>query len=99
MDPVPHTIYPENFLGYSREKNPGPLGWYSDMVTTTPQRRSLLLLFIIIIIIIIIIINEIVGKVQCTATLRPLVPYIKEWCGDERYPYSAMNPPQPTTHS
>ena len=29
MDPVPDPILLENFLGYSRESNPGPLGWQS----------------------------------------------------------------------
>ena len=27
-------------LGYSREPNPGPLGWQSDVLTTIPNRRS-----------------------------------------------------------
>ena len=41
VDPVPDPILPEKFLGYSRESNPGPLGWQSDMLTTIPNRRSL----------------------------------------------------------
>ena len=39
--PVPDPILPEKFLGYSRESNPGPLGWQSDMLTIIPNRRSL----------------------------------------------------------
>ena len=31
VDPVPDLILPEKFLGYSRESNPGPLGWQSDI--------------------------------------------------------------------
>ena len=27
MDPVPDPLLPEKILGYSRESNPGPLGW------------------------------------------------------------------------
>ena len=40
MDPVPDPILTEKFLGYSRESNPGPLGWQSDVLTTIPNRRS-----------------------------------------------------------
>ena len=38
----PHSdpTLPEKFLGYSRESNPGPLGWQSDVLTTIPNRRS-----------------------------------------------------------
>ena len=35
VDPVP-----ENFLGYSWEPHPGPLGWQSDVQTTIPNRWS-----------------------------------------------------------
>ena len=38
VDPVPEPILPEKFLGYSRESNPGPLGWQSDVLTTIPNR-------------------------------------------------------------
>ena len=38
VDPVPDPILPEKFLGYSRESNPGPLGWQSDVLTTIPYR-------------------------------------------------------------
>ena len=31
VDPVPDPIPPEKLLGYSRESNPGPLGWQSDV--------------------------------------------------------------------
>ena len=37
---VPDIIVPEKFLGYSRESNPGPLGWQSDVLTTVSNRRS-----------------------------------------------------------
>ena len=37
VDPVPDPILPEKILGYSRELNPGPLGWQSDMLTTIPK--------------------------------------------------------------
>ena len=40
MDPIPDPILPEKFLGYSRESNPGPLGWRSDVLTTIPERWS-----------------------------------------------------------
>ena len=40
VDPVPDPILPEKFLRYSRESNPGPLGWQSDVLTTIPNRRS-----------------------------------------------------------
>ena len=40
VDPVPDPILPEKFLGYSRESNPGPLGWQSDVLTTMPNRWS-----------------------------------------------------------
>ena len=40
VDPIPDPILPEKFLGYSRELNPGPLGWQSDMLTTIPNRWS-----------------------------------------------------------
>ena len=29
---------PETFQGFSRETNPGPLGWQSDVLTTIPKR-------------------------------------------------------------
>ena len=38
MDPVPDPILSEKFLGYSRESNPGPLGWQSEVLTTIPNR-------------------------------------------------------------
>ena len=40
--PVPDPIHPETFLGYSRESNPEPLGWQSDVLTTRPipNKRS-----------------------------------------------------------
>ena len=31
VDLVPDPILPEKFLGYSRESNPGPLGWHSSI--------------------------------------------------------------------
>ena len=34
VDLVPGPILPEKFLGYSRESNPGPLGWQSYVLTT-----------------------------------------------------------------
>ena len=37
VDLVPDPILPEKFLGYSRESNPGPLGWKSDVLTTIPN--------------------------------------------------------------
>ena len=40
VDPVPDPIPLEKFLGYSREMNPGPLGWQSDVLTTIPNRWS-----------------------------------------------------------
>ena len=40
VNPVPDPIPPEKFLGYSRESNPGPLGWQSDVLTTIPNRHS-----------------------------------------------------------
>ena len=40
VDPVPDPILPEKFLGYSRESNPGPLGWQSGVLTTIPNRWS-----------------------------------------------------------
>ena len=40
MDTVPDPILPEKFPEYSRESNPGPLGWQSDVLTTIPHRRS-----------------------------------------------------------
>ena len=40
MDPVPDPILPEKFLWYSRESNPGSLGWQSDVLTTLPNKRS-----------------------------------------------------------
>ena len=40
VDPVPDPILLEKFLGYSRESNPGSLGWQSDVLTTIPNRRS-----------------------------------------------------------
>ena len=32
VDPVPDPILLEKFLGYSRESNPGPLGWQTKFV-------------------------------------------------------------------
>ena len=43
--PVSDPILPEQFLGYSRESNPGRLGWQSDVVTTIPNRRSLIVIY------------------------------------------------------
>ena len=40
VDPVLDPILPEKFLGYSRESNPGSVGWQSDVLTTIPNRRS-----------------------------------------------------------
>ena len=40
VDPVSDLILPEKFLGYSRESNPGPLGWQSDVLTNIPNRWS-----------------------------------------------------------
>ena len=37
-DSVPDPILPEKCLGHSRELNPGPLGWQSDVLTTIPNR-------------------------------------------------------------
>ena len=37
MDRVPDPILPEKFQGYTRESNPGPLGWKSDVLTTIPN--------------------------------------------------------------
>ena len=37
VEPVPDPILPEKFLGYSRESNPGPLGWQSDSNHYTKQ--------------------------------------------------------------
>ena len=34
----------EKFLGYSRELNPVPLGWQSDILTTIANRRSIIVL-------------------------------------------------------
>ena len=45
-DPIPDTILPEKFLGYSRKSNPGPLGWESDALTTILNRRSYIYSFI-----------------------------------------------------
>ena len=42
VDLVPDPILPEKFLWYSRESNPGPRGWQSDVLTTIPNRRSVL---------------------------------------------------------
>ena len=41
VDPIPDPILPEKFLGCSRESNPGPLGWQSNVLTTIPNRRSM----------------------------------------------------------
>ena len=46
VDPVPDPILPEKFLGYSRESNPGPLGWQPDVLTTIPNRWSLTMEYI-----------------------------------------------------
>ena len=40
VDPVPYPILLEKFLGYSRESNPGPIGWQSDMLPSEPARRA-----------------------------------------------------------
>ena len=40
MDSVPDPILPEKFLWYSRESNPGPLGWQLDLLITIPNRLS-----------------------------------------------------------
>ena len=40
VDPVPDPILLEKFLEYSRESNPGPLGWQSDVLTTIPNTWS-----------------------------------------------------------
>ena len=37
--PVPDPILPDKFLWYSRESNPGPIGWQSYMLTTIPNRE------------------------------------------------------------
>ena len=37
VDPVPDLILPEKFLEYSREPNPGSLGWQLDVLTTIPK--------------------------------------------------------------
>ena len=42
VNPVPDPILPETFLGYSRESNPGPLEWQSDVLTTIPNRWLLI---------------------------------------------------------
>ena len=44
VDPALDPILPEKFLGYSRESNPGPLGWESGVLTTIPNRRSRILM-------------------------------------------------------
>ena len=41
VDPVPDPMLLEKFLRYSRQLNPGPLGWQSDVLTTIPNRWSL----------------------------------------------------------
>ena len=38
VDPVPHPILREKFLGYSRESNPVLHGWQSDVLTAIPDR-------------------------------------------------------------
>ena len=38
VDPIPDPTLLEKFLGYSRESNPGPLGWQLDVLTTIPNR-------------------------------------------------------------
>ena len=38
--PVPDPKCPEKFLGYSKKSYPGPLGRWSDMLTTTPLKWS-----------------------------------------------------------
>ena len=35
--PVPDPILPSKILRYSRESNPEPLGWQSDILTTIPN--------------------------------------------------------------
>ena len=42
VDPVPDPILPEKIsrVAYSRESNPGPIGWQSDVLTTIPNRWS-----------------------------------------------------------
>ena len=37
VNPVLDPILPKKFLGYSRESNPAPLGWQSDVLTYTKQ--------------------------------------------------------------
>ena len=44
VDPVPDPILPEKFLKFSRESNPGPLEWQSDVLSTIPNRWSFFLL-------------------------------------------------------
>ena len=46
MDPVLDPILPETFLGYSRESNPGPLGWQSDIPYVTTGNIIVSKLFI-----------------------------------------------------
>ena len=41
----PYSLLPEKFPGYSRELNPGPLGWQSNVITTIPNRWSEILLY------------------------------------------------------
>ena len=40
VDPILDPILPEKFLGHSRESNPGPLGWQSDVLTTIAYQRG-----------------------------------------------------------
>ena len=40
VDPVTDLIRPEKIQGYSRESNPGPLEWQSDVLTTIPNSWS-----------------------------------------------------------
>ena len=40
VDPIPDTIHPETFLGYSWATNLGRLGWQSDVLTTISKRVS-----------------------------------------------------------
>ena len=60
MDSVPDPIFPYKFLGYSRESNPGPIGWQSDVLITIPNIIIIIIIIITIIIIIIIIIRYLI---------------------------------------
>ena len=47
VDPIPDPILPEKFPEYSRESNPGPLGWQSDLLTTIPNRQSVVVVVVV----------------------------------------------------